>query len=262
MHVKKNHLPAIFVSIAAAALFFYPVARTFLISVIAPDPKGGIFFTLRYYWSLFFDVLWFYPMFWNSMFYGLCTALPALLFVIPAGFSLARGRWKHKGILTALYLALMLMPIQATILPNYIGLRNLGLLDTRLGILLPSLFSPFATYLMYRYMEAIPEDTIDAARLETNSLIRILFQVIVPQVRTAVAAVFLFLFSEGYNLVEQPKIFLKDDRLKPLSVLTDTIDISGYELLFAAGIISLIPPALLFGFFEASLEEGIGKIKL
>lgn len=261
MNAKRNHRLAVFTAVVTALLFFYPLAKTLLFSLLMPDAARGMRITLRHYADLFFDVFWFYPMFWNSIFYGLATTLPALLFIIPAGFSLAKGRRRHNGFLTTLYLVLMLMPIQAVILPNYIGLRTLGLLDTRLGILLPALFSPFGVYLMYKYMEEIPDDTVSAARLETSSLTRILLHVVIPQTRTAIAAVFLFLFAEGYNLVEQPKIFLKRESLKPLSVLTDTLTISDQGLLFAAGILSLIPPALLFGFFESDLEAGIGRMK-
>lgn len=245
----------------AALLFFYPVAGTLVSSMAAAGADGEVTFTLRHYIGLFLEELWFYPMFWNSFGYGLATALPALVFVVPAGFALAKGKWKHKGALATLYLVLMLMPLQVTILPNYIGLRDLGLLDTRAGIVIPALFSPFATYLMYQYMKGIPEDTLEAARLETNSLGRILLHVVVPQIRTAIAAVFLFLFAEGYNLVEQPQIFLKDERKKPLSILVETISLPEEGLYFAAGIVSMIPVALLFGFFEVSLEEGMGEMK-
>ena len=91
---------AVLLSFFAALLFFYPVARTLVSSVLAPDTDGSGF-TVRYYVSLLLDELWFYPMFWNSIFYGLGTALPALLFVIPAGFALAKGKWRSKGILVA-----------------------------------------------------------------------------------------------------------------------------------------------------------------
>lgn len=258
---NKNKIAVLSLSIITALLFFFPVAKTLLSSITTQDRGGGYTVTARYYTALLFDELWFYPMFWNSIFYGLGTALPALLFVIPAGFALAKGKWKKKSLLTTIYLVLMLMPLQATILPNYIGLRDLGLLNTRLGILLPALFSPFATYMMFQYMKEIPDETLEAARLETNSILRLLLHIVIPQVKTAAAAVFLFLFAEGYNLVEQPKIFLKNERLKPLSILVDTITVSDLRLFFAAGILSMIPVALLFGFFESSLENGIGEIK-
>lgn len=248
-------------AVCCAILFFYPVVMTLFSSVQIPE-EGGSSFSLEYYRRLLFEELWFYPMFWNSMCYGLGTAIPALLFVVPAGFSMAKGKWKRKGVLVVLYLVLMLMPLQVTILPNYIGLRDLGLLDSRLGIILPALFSPFATFLMYQYMQGIPEETLEAARMETNSILQILLRVVVPQVKTAIAAVFLFLFAEGYNLVEQPKIFLKEERLKPLSVLVDTISLEETGMFFAAGMWSVLPVALFFGYFEASLEEGMGELKL
>lgn len=258
--MKKDRL-VLLLATAIALLFFYPIARTLLSSLLIQNTNGDLQITLNFYFEVLFNVFWFYPMFWNSMFYGLGTALPALLIIIPGGFSLAKGKHKHKNSLTTLYFILMLMPIQAILLPNYIGLRSLGLLDTRLGILLPALFSPFGVYLMYRYMEEMPNDTIYAARLETSSLLSILFHIVIPQTKTAITAIFLFLFTEGYNLVEQPQLFLKREDLKPLSVLTNTISVSDNRILFASGILCLIPPSLLFSFFETELEIGIGQLK-
>lgn len=160
-----------------------------------------------------------------------------------------------------LLLLMMLMPLQVTLLPNYVGLRDMGLLDTPAALILPMVCSPFAIYLMYQYMETLPKEGIEAARLETSSLFPILGQVIFPGMRACVAAVFVFMFAEGFNMVEQPLYFVKKDMLKPLSVLTEILPGEESYLIYAAGIVCMLPLLLLYGFYEEEIMEGLGYLK-
>ncbi len=156
----------------------------------------------------------------------------------------------------------MLMPLQTTLLPNYIGLRDLGLLDTRKALLLPMICSPFAIYLMCRYMEGISDENWEAARLETDSLFQILFCVVFPQMRACVAAVFVFMFAEGFNMIEQPLYYVKQDKLKPLSIITDSMQAGEEKLIYAIGIVCMIPLLFLYGFYEEELADGLGRLKM
>ena len=155
----------------------------------------------------------------------------------------------------------MLMPLQTTLLPNYIGLRDLDMLDKPEALVLPMLVSPFSIYLMYQYMDSVPCEGFEAARLETGSVFRILWFVIVPQVRTCIVAVFVFMFVEGFNMVEQPMYFVKKETLKPLSVLSESLTDANRHLIFAAGILCMVPMLLLYGFYEKKLTEGLGYLK-
>ena len=240
------------VLIFASAVFFLPVAVTAVMSLIS----GGAL-TPRNYDDLLFNCFVFYPMFWNSVLYAAVITAVQFLVIIPCAFGFAQAKFRGKAALFIFYIILMMMPLQVTILPNYIGLRDLGLLDTRLGIILPAVFSPFGVVVMRQYMKGTDNSTVEAMRLETNSLIKVIIHTVLPQIKTCVFAVGLFVFADCWNMLEQPLLFLKTESLQTLTVfLSDTERYEG-SVLFPAAVIFMIPALLLYGFFSGSLEKGL-----
>ena len=240
----KRILPGVLLLLAV--LFFVPIAMTFLLSF----RRGAVG-----YWDLFFDCFIFYRMFWNSLGYTLVIAAVQLLIALPAAISLYYLRGKWKTALFYIYVILMIMPLQVTLLPNYIGLRDMGLLNTPWAILLPQFFSPFAVGVLYQYIRNWDDTLVQACRLETNSFLQAFFHGMLPQLKGCIAAVFLFGFAESWNMVEQPMLFVKDSDLKTLSVFLAEADRYQGELLFPASVVYLIPVLLLFGFFGGSYEK-------
>ena len=182
-------------------------------------------------------------------------------FVFPCGSRAAMGKYKRKKAILFLVLLLMLMPLQATLLPTYIGLRDMRMLNSPFALILPMLCSPFAFYLMYQYVETVPTEIVEAARLETSSLCKILWHALLPQVKGSVAAVFVFMFAEGFNMVEQPLYFVKEDVLRPLSVIAEEYIQGKEQLLYAVGVLCLIPILLLYAVYEEELSDGMGRLK-
>lgn len=182
-------------------------------------------------------------------------------FVFPCGSRAAMGKYKRKKAILFLVLLLMLMPLQATLLPTYIGLRDMRMLNSPFALILPMLCSPFAFYLMYQYVETVPTEIVEAARLETSSLCKILWHALLPQVKGSVAAVFVFMFAEGFNMVEQPLYFVKEDVLRPLSVIAEEYIQGKEQLLYAVGVLCLIPILLLYAVYEEELSYGMGRLK-
>ena len=216
----------------------------------------------QHLFKLLIEDFWFYPKFWFSLFLAAVIGIGAVSVALLAAVGLKWGRVRCKNAILFVLLLLMLMPLQTTLLPNYIGLRDLELLDKTGALILPMLASPFAIYLMYQYMDSVPYEGFEAARLETGSVCRILFSVILPQMRACIAAVFVFMFAEGFNMVEQPLYFVKKESLKPLSVLGESLtDENGY-LIYAVGILCMIPMLLMYGFYEEELTDGLGHLKL
>ena len=231
-----------------AAVFIVPVIATVLLSF-----TNGF----QGYIDLLFDCFVFYPMFWNSVIYAAVITIVQLLIIIPCAFGFSQAKFKCKGVLFTFYIVLMMMPLQVTILPNYIGLRDMGLIDTPFGIILPMIFSPFGVVVMNQYMKNINNSVIEAARLETNSVIRIIITSVVPQMRVCIFAVVLFTFAECWNMVEQPMLFLKNDNLKTLSVFITNAQNYDGDVLFPAAVIFIIPTFLLYLFFNENLEKGL-----
>ena len=235
-----------------AAVFFLPVAATAVLSFSAEGAPS-----LQPYADLLFDCFVFYPMFWNSVIYAVVITLVQLAVIIPCAFGFSQAKFKGKGALFVFYIVLMMMPLQVTILPNYIGLRDMGLIDTPLAIILPAIFSPFGVVVMNQYMKSIDNSVIEAMRLETNSVIRIILTAVVPQLRVCIFAVVLFVFADCWNMVEQPMLFLKTDSLKTLSVfITNAQNYEG-NMLFPAAVMFLVPVLLLYLFFNENLEKGL-----
>ena len=212
----------------------------------------------------FFVVLveefWFYPKLWYSLGIAAAIGAGAVVVALLASAALKFGRVKYVKEILFLLLLLMLMPLQTTLLPNYIGLRDLKLLDRAGALVLPMLASPFAIYLMYQYMDSVSYEGFEAARLETGSVFRILCSVILPQMRGCIAAVFVFMFAEGFNMVEQPLYFVKKETLKPVSVLAEGLTGTDSRLIYAVGILCMIPMLLLYGFYAEELTEGLGHL--
>ncbi|MBQ8613295.1 MAG: carbohydrate ABC transporter permease [Ruminiclostridium sp.] len=242
----KRVIAAIFYLLAV--VFVLPVIATILLSF-----SNGF----QGYIDLLFDCFVFYPMFWNSVIYAAVITIVQLLVIIPCAFGFSQAKFKGKGVLFTFYIVLMMMPLQVTILPNYIGLRDMGLIDTPFGIILPMIFSPFGVVVMHQYMKNIDNSVIEATRLETSSVIRVMLTSVIPQMRVCIFAVVLFTFADCWNMVEQPMLFLKDDSLKPLSVfITNAQNYEG-EVLFPAAVIFIVPVLLLYLFFNENLEKGL-----
>lgn len=235
-----------------ALIFILPAAVTVVLSF-----KSEVGFSLQGYVDLLFDCFVFYPMFWNSFLYAAAITIAQLVVIIPCAFGFSQAKFKGKGMLFVFYIILMMMPLQVTILPNYIGLRDMGLIDTPWGIILPMIFSPFGVVVMHQYMKNIDNSVIEATRLETDSIFRILFTSVIPQIRVCIFAVVLFVFSDCWNMVEQPMLFLKDDGLKTLSVFIANAQEYTGAVLYPAAVIFFVPVLILYFFFNENLEKGL-----
>lgn len=222
-------------------------------------PKG---FSIIGYYDLLIENLWFIRGFWNSVFYAMVITVFNLVISLSAAYAFHEASFPGKGILYFFYIVLMMMPLQVSILPNYIGLRDMKLIDTPWAILLPGIFAPFGVFLMCQYMRGLDSSIVESARLETKSVIRILLYIIVPQVKACVIALFVFTFAENWNMVKQPNIFLKNINLMPLSVLLAVLENVDVMILLAGSVIFMLPIIILYMYFHDSLETGLESLKI
>ena len=195
--------------------------------------------------------------FWNSM----TLVVPIVVFQIGtallAAYGFARFPGKLKAIVFFLYIIIMLMPYQVTLVPNYIVSDWLGILDSYWSIWLPGIFSPFSVYLLTKYMRRIPASIIDAAKIDGAREWQIFTKVCAPICRNMVCAVAILVFMDYWNMVEQPLILLKDEAYHPLSVFLSKINEAEVGLAFAVAAIYMVPSLLLFLYGEEYLVEGI-----
>lgn len=195
--------------------------------------------------------------FWNSV----VLVVPIVVFQLAvaslAAYSFTRYRGRFREVIFFLYIVLMLMPYQVTLVPNYLVSEKLGLLDTRWAIILPGVFAPFSVFLLTKYMRRIPNAYIEAAKLDGAGEWQIFFKIALPMCKGALYSVAILVFIDYWNMVEQPLILLSDDEMRPLSVFLSNINSGEVGVAFAVATIYMVPTLLLFLHGEEYLVEGI-----
>ena len=183
--------------------------------------------------------------------------LGQLLVGVPAAWAFARYRFPCHNLLFTLYMVLMLMPFQVTMLSNYLVLNGMGLMDTQLSIILPGIFSTFPVFLLYRFFSSIPVEILESARIDGAGELQIFLQFGLPLGSAGIISQAVLGFLEYWNLVEQPLTFLKDQRLWPLSLFLPDITLSNAGMAVTASVITLLPALLVFLAGQNYLEQGI-----
>ncbi|MBO4457495.1 MAG: carbohydrate ABC transporter permease [Butyrivibrio sp.] len=195
--------------------------------------------------------------FWYSIIYAAPIVVIQLMLAVFAAYGFSRYESKFKNAIFFGYIILMLMPYQVTLVPNYLVADYLGILDTKWAIWLPGFFSPFAVYLLTKFMRRIPKELIEAAQIDGANEWYIFSRINYPLCKGGVASIAILVFFDYWNMVEQPLILLKDADMHPLSVFLSKITSGEISLAFAVSVIYLIPPLLIFLYGEDYLVEGI-----
>jgi multiple sugar transport system permease protein len=199
----------------------------------------------------------FYVMFWNSIKLVFLILLGQLVLAVPAAWGFARLKIPFKNTLFNIYIILMLMPFQVTMLSNYLTLDKLHLINTHASIILPAVFSTFPVFIMYRFFSQIPDSIIEAAQIDGANRFQIFVKIGLPLGHSGIAAAMILGFLEYWNLIEQPLAFLTDKALWPLSLYLPNIGIEQAGIVFTSSIILLIPSFLVFLAGQDYLEQGI-----
>lgn len=195
--------------------------------------------------------------FWNSVMLTLPITIFQLLTAILAAYGFARYPGKIKSIIFFVYIILMMMPYQVTLVPNYLVADELGLLDSRWSVILPGIFSPFSVFLLTKVMKRIPKAYIEAAKLDGAGELQIMLKICLPLCKGALVSVGMLVFIDYWNMVEQPLILMKNTDLHPLSVFLSQINTGDIGLAFAVGTVYMIPTVLMFLYGEDYLVQGI-----
>lgn len=195
--------------------------------------------------------------FWNSMILVVPIVVFQLIVALFAAYGFTRYRGRIREIIFFTYIILMLMPYQVTLVPNFMVSQWLNLIDTNWAIWLPGIFSPFAVFLLTKYMRRIPYGILEAAKVDGAGEFQIFRYICVPLCKGALASVAILVFIDYWNMVEQPLILLTDSDMHPLSVFLSKINTGEIALAFAVASIYLIPTLLVYLYGEEYLLEGI-----
>lgn len=195
--------------------------------------------------------------FWNSVILVGPIVLFQLVIASLASFGFTRYRGRIREIIFFLYIILMLMPYQVTLVPNYLVSDWLNLLDTNWAIWLPGILSPFSVFLLTKFMRRIPDSVVEAAQIDGAGEWQIYRKICLPLCKGAICSAAILVFIDYWNMVEQPLILLTDSEKHPLSVFLSKINSGEIGLAFAVATVYMVPSLLIFLYGEEYLVDGI-----
>lgn len=251
--MKKRFETVVFVVLAV--LYLFPVAMTAVKSL----QYEGSMFTMRQYAEFFFTDYTAMRYFWNSVLYSSTITAVCLLVSFPLGFLFAKVKFFGREALFFVYIVVMLLPFQAMLLSNYIGLRDMKLLNTPFALMLPLMFSPFAVFLFRQFIAGIEDGILEYTMLETSSVLKLLWYVVFPQTKEAVVTLGVLLFCESWNMVEQVLIFTADNtKMWPMSVMLEKLP---EDVSYAGSVVYMYPILVLFLCFRKVLSKSMEKFQ-
>lgn len=220
-------------------------------SFLSLYPTGGHFLRLLFLTPDFFTV------FWNSVKMVSLILLGQIMIAVPSAWAFAAFRFRGRDVLFTIYIMLMLLPFQVTMLPSYLVLRRLHLMNTQAAVILPAVFSTLPVFLIYRSFTAIPGELLEAAKMDGAGEGMIFLKIGVPLGSNGILSALVLGFLDYWNMMEQPLAFLQDKMLWPLSLYLPEIDLRQAGRAFAASVITLLPAMFVFRIGQDYLEQGI-----
>lgn len=236
----------IFVSLAP---FCYVLASSFF--------PNGPSFSLQSYYDVLLGQSQYLLRFWKSLLLCAAIVLGQLAVSILAGYGFAKCRFRGQNGLFYLLIVLMILPVQVTLVPNYLMLNELKLLNTYAALILPSIFAPLGTFILRQSFRSISDMVLDAARLDGCGTLRLIVRIAVPMNWGGVACVAILSFLDAWNMVEQPIAYLKDFEQYPLSVALAYAPPEEHAVQLVCCVLAIIPCLFLFLCFNRELVEGI-----
>jgi multiple sugar transport system permease protein len=258
---------------AGLAVWAFPVLWALLTSfkterdVLAYPPKFLFVPTLDNYREVLFGASSILPNLASSLIVATLATLLTMLFAVPAGYALGRLRYPAKRASGFYVLATQMLPPVGLVIPYYLALQKVGMLDTYTGLVAMYLtFSlPFAIWLMVSYFEDVPLEMEEAALLDRAGRLRALWHVILPQVRGGIAVTTIFVFLNAWNEF-MFAVVLGGNRVRPVTVAMFnfiSVEQTQWARLAAGAMLAMAPVILLGIFMQRHIVKGltVGAVK-
>ena len=188
--------------------------------------------------------------------YTVVTILSASM----AAFAFTKIQFPYGNTVFKLYLASMMIPTQVTMIPLFVIMNNLGLINTYPSVILPSLFRAFAVFMLVQQMRGIPNDYIEAAELDGAGLFRIYRTVVLPLSGSAIATLTITTFMESWNDYLWPLLMLNDKNKMTLTLALNSLNGqygTEYNILMAGSLLSMIPIVVIYALAQKYFKEGL-----
>lgn len=203
---------------------------------------------------------------WNSLLLSTTMTVTALLLCSLGGFAFAKYQFRGKNILFIFVLASLMIPHEATMVPLFVIYKKLHLIDNIWGVILPDLANAFGIFFMRQYCSSIPDEMMEAARIDGCSEFKMFRRIILPNLKSAFAALGIILFVKQWNNFLWPSVILRSQEHMTLSVALKALEDSNntpYHLIMAGSVVSVLPLLIIVLIFQKQLISGMidGAIK-
>jgi multiple sugar transport system permease protein len=203
----------------------------------------------------------------NSAQVATLNTILGLIVASIAAFVFAKHQFPGKNFLFLFVLASMMVPWQVTLIPSYMIVRDLHWLDSFTALIIPALPKAFTLFFLRQYMLSIPDELVDAARVDGASEWRIWAQIMIPLIVPALVAMGLFMFIGEWNNLVWPLVILQSDAMRTLPVVMSTM-LSSFAppvdqgMVMAASLLVSLPTLVLFIIFQKQFVRGIAMTGL
>lgn len=202
----------------------------------------------------------------NSLLISVSFTLLTLLSASMAAFAFAKVRFPKADFLLRIFLATMMLPGQVTMIPLFVVMNKMGLINTYGSVILPAIFKPFAMFLLVQQMRTIPNDYLDAAKIDGASIFAVYRRIALPLCIPTLATLSITSFMEAWNDYLWPLLMLTDKNKMTLPIALSTLNGqygTEYNVLMAGALISMIPIILIYCFAQKYFQNGMmaGGIK-
>lgn len=207
-----------------------------------------------------FDLFPFGRAIWNSTFVTVGTTLITLFSAMLAAYVFAKVEFKGKEVVFAIFLATMMVPGQVTTIPVFLILKELYLLNTFTGLLIPSIFNPFAVFMLRQHMMTIHNDYMDAAFMDGASHFRIFWKIVVPLSIPIIVTLAVLTIMGTWGDFFWPLVILQDKEKMTLTLALSQLNgqyHTRYNLLMAGSLISIVPIIVLYMFAQRYFKSGL-----
>ena len=195
----------------------------------------------------------------NTTIYSVVSVVLVLLFASMAGYAFAKKRFLGREVIFWVFIAMLMIPYQLTIIPQYLLVGQIGGLDTMWGLILPTVANAQAMFLMRQFMQDIPDELIDAAKIDGAGELRVYWSVILPQTKPILATLGTFVFLWHWNDFLWPLVAQQSPENYVLTVGLNGLQAQNVSLatLMASAVVMFIPALLVFIFLQRYFVRGV-----
>ncbi len=198
--------------------------------------------------------------FWNSLLVATLTTVSNVFWDSLVGYTLCKFRFRGRYLVFIAILSTLMIPTEMLVIPWYLMSQEMGWLNTHWGIMFPGLMTAFGVFLMKQFFETVPDDFLEAARIDGLNEFQIWWQVAMPLVKPALAALAIFVFLGNWTAFIWPLIVTNSQEMYTLPVGLTTFSVEQaieWELIMTGATISVLPTLVVFLVFQRFIIRGV-----